>query len=196
MTLPGEGFGSSVVRGENQGGIPVPAVAGSDGVEVHSRIVSFPAPFPDPIIKAVRARPGAESPLTATLLIVTTAVIGVLLTVAGIAGVWLAMRTGQNTQTVKNFRDAAASWREKAEALGSDLVTLQGELASLRTEHDKLQTEHESLKNVVTGKAALEALGVQMDAARSEIILEVRLNRGVIESLESLMGEGHAKSGS
>ena len=130
--------------------------------------------------------------MSATLLIVAAAVIGVLLTVAGVIGVWLAMRTGQNTQTVKNFREAAASWREKAEALGSDLATVQAELTSLRTAHDALQVQHEVLKDLVTGKAAIEALGIQVDNAKSEIILEVRLNRGV---LESLIGEGDGKSG-
>lgn len=115
--------------------------------------------------------------MSPTLLVVLTAIIGVLLVIAGSVGVWLAMRTGQHTQTVKNFRDAAASWREKAEALGSDLATLQGEMTGLQAEHGMLRAEHQALKNVVTGKAAIEALGLQLEQAKSDIILEVRLSR-------------------
>lgn len=123
-----------------------------------------------------------------TFIIVLAAVLGVMLTVSGIIGVWLAMRTAQHTQTVKNFREAAASWREKAEALASDLAGMQQELAALRENYADLLHEHEVLKNVVTGKSALEALGVHLEQAKSDIILEVRMSR---ETLENLIGEHH-----
>lgn len=125
-----------------------------------------------------------------TTLVIFTAILGVLLTVAGTGGVWLAIKTGQSGQTVKNFQDAAASWREKADALSSDLDSVRAELKILHRQHDKLQSEHEALKNVVIGKSALEALGVQVNEARTQIILEVRLNREILSSLEHLTTGG------
>jgi uncharacterized coiled-coil DUF342 family protein len=121
--------------------------------------------------------------MASTLIIVLIAVLGFLLTLGGIIGVWLAVRTAQNTQTVKNFREAASSWREKAEALASDLLTVQGEMAELQKQHKNLQAEHDVLKNVVTGKSAIESLGVQMTDAREAIILEVRLSKEALEQL-------------
>jgi uncharacterized coiled-coil DUF342 family protein len=119
------------------------------------------------------------------LLIILTAILGVLLTVAGVAGVWMAMRTSQHAQTVRNFREASASWREKAEATSADLATVHEEMAELRQQYDRLLAEHEVLKNVITGKSALEALGVQVEQAKTDIVLEVRLSK---EALEHLIG--------
>lgn len=121
--------------------------------------------------------------------ITTAAVLGILLTVAGITGVWLAMRTAQNTQTVRNFRDATASWREKAEALDSDLGSLRTEMAALQGLYVTLQQKYEALQEVVTGKAAIEHLGVQVSDAKSEIILEIRLNRDVLNALSKAKDE-------
>jgi len=118
-----------------------------------------------------------------TLLITFAAVVGVLLTVAGIVGAWLAVRTGQNTQTVRNFQDAAASWREKAESVAADLLTVQTELAALRAAHDKLQQAYNTLRDVVTGRSALEALSVQLDEAKKDITLEIRLSKDALHTL-------------
>jgi uncharacterized coiled-coil DUF342 family protein len=115
--------------------------------------------------------------VNSALVITITAVLGVLLTMAGSVGVWLAMRTGQNTQTVKNFRDAAASWREKAEALAADLATIQSELTTLRAQYDQLMAEHNMLKDVVSGRTAIEALGMQVENAKKDIIQEIRLQQ-------------------
>lgn len=126
--------------------------------------------------------------MSSALIITATAVVGVLLTIAGSLGVWLAMRTGQNTQTVRNFRDAAASWREKAEAMAADLATIQAELTTLRAQHEKLQQEHNVLRNVVSGKSALDALSMQLDQAKNEITVEIRLSKESIQHLIEDMG--------
>lgn len=123
--------------------------------------------------------------MSSAFIITIAAIIGVLLTAAGIIGAWLAMRTAQHTQTVQNFREASASWREKAEAQASDLAVMQSEMAALTAKYDALRQEHEALKNVVTGKAAIEALGVSLEQARNDIIVEIRLSR---QSLEDLIG--------
>lgn len=124
-----------------------------------------------------------------TLIITVAAALGILLTVAGVIGVWLAMRTAQHTQTVKNFRDASSSWREKAEALDSDLTSLRAELKALRELYRVLQQKHEALQDVVTGRTAIEHLALQVGDAKSEIILEIRLNRDIISQLAGQQGE-------
>jgi hypothetical protein len=121
--------------------------------------------------------------MTATLLITLAAILGVLLTVASVFGVWLGLRNAQTGQTLKNFREASASWREKAEALGADLDTVRSDLAELRKQYRELLSEHEVLKNVVTGKAAIEALGVQVEKAKTDIILEVHLSAEALRRL-------------
>lgn len=118
-----------------------------------------------------------------TLVIILAAVLGILLTVSGSLGVWLALRTGQNTQTLKNFRDSAASWRDKAEATDSELASVRAELADTKAELADLQLRHTALKDVVTGREALEALGLQVDKVKDEIIFEIRLNRGALDTL-------------
>jgi gas vesicle protein len=132
--------------------------------------------------------------VNSALIITVTAVLGVLLTVAGSLGVWLAMRTGQNTQTVRNFRDAAQSWREKAEAMAADLVTVQGELTQLRIEYDQLKQEHNVLRDVVSGKSTLDALSVQMDQVKNEITLEIRLSTESVQNLiEGMSSHDHSR---
>lgn len=121
--------------------------------------------------------------MNSALVITITAVLGILLTVAGILGVWLAMRTGQNTQTVRNFRDAAASWREKAEAMAADFAAVQSELAELRAQHEQLKQSHDVLANLVTGKSAIDALSVQIDQVKSDITLEIRLSQETLQHL-------------
>lgn len=100
-----------------------------------------------------------------------------MLTVAGVAGVWLSLRTAQNSQTLKNFRDASASWREKADALSSDLATMQAELTALTAKYATLLAAHEVLKNVVTGRSEIEAMAEQMSKYKNEIIREIRVTR-------------------
>lgn len=121
--------------------------------------------------------------MSPTTLVVIAAVIGVLLTVAGSVGVWLAIRTGQSSQTVKNFQEAAASWREKAEALSSDLENVRTEMAALRSQHERLQFEHEALKDVVTGKTAVEAMAAQMGLYKDEILSEIQKNGRLLQTL-------------
>lgn len=112
------------------------------------------------------------------LVITVTAVLAVLLTVAGAAGVWLAMRTAQNSQTLKNFRDASASWREKADALTSELVSVRADLLELTGKYATLLAAHEVLKGVVTGQSAIEELAATMGDYKNEIIKEIRMVSG------------------
>lgn len=125
--------------------------------------------------------------MSGTLLIIAAAVIGVLLTTAGVVGVWLAMRTAEHTQTVRNFREASASWREKAESQAADLAAVQAEMTTLKSKYDELRRDYEALKRVVTGTSAMEALGVTLEQAKSDIILEIKINR---ETLQGLVGMG------
>jgi nicotinate-nucleotide pyrophosphorylase len=111
------------------------------------------------------------------VIIVIAAVIGVMLTVAGVAGVWLSLRTAQNSQTLKNFRDASASWREKADALASDLASVQADLAELTAKYTTLLAAHEALQNVITGRSEIAAMSVQMGKYKDEIIREIRSAR-------------------
>jgi uncharacterized protein YlxW (UPF0749 family) len=117
------------------------------------------------------------------VVITAVAVLGILLTVAGVIGVWLAMRTAQHTQTVKNFRDAAESWREKAEATDSELTSMRTEMTELRQQYTSLLQKHEALQDVVTGRTAIENLGVQVGDAQSAIIAEIRQNRDLLHAL-------------
>jgi hypothetical protein len=118
--------------------------------------------------------------VSATLIVVLAAVIGVMLTVAGVAGVWLSLRTAQNSQTLKNFRDASASWREKADALTSDLASMQAELTALTAKYTTLLAAHEVLKNVVTGRSEIEAMATQMGEYKDEIIREIRTVKATV----------------
>lgn len=119
-----------------------------------------------------------------TLIAVAAAVIGVLLVVAGAVGVWLAIRTGQNTQTLANFREAAKSWREKAEALQSDLDTVKQELAGAQAELTDVRGKYAVLEGIVTGKAEISALASQVEHLRGDIL------RG-LDGLESMIRTGH-----
>lgn len=112
------------------------------------------------------------------IVVTVTAVLAIVLTVAGAAGVWLAMRTAQNSQTLKNFRDASASWREKADALTDELVAVRADLVALTSKYATLLAAHEVLKDVVTGQSALEELTERMGEYKDDIIKEIRVAAG------------------
>jgi peptidoglycan hydrolase CwlO-like protein len=92
---------------------------------------------------------------SAALLSVFGTLIIVLLAAAGAVGTFAALRVGRHAQTVKNFSDAARSWREKAEAQESDLSTVKTDNAALQAEVTTLQAQVAALQAQV---AALREL--------------------------------------
>ena len=87
--------------------------------------------------------------------------IALLLAGAGAIGTWAALRVGKNAQVLKNYRDVAASWKEKAEAQEDQIKDLITDLATAHAETNRLSDRVTFLQDAVTGKSAIDALAAQ-----------------------------------
>jgi len=86
---------------------------------------------------------------SAALLSVFGTLIIALLAAAGAVGTFAALRVGRHAQTIRNFSDAARSWREKAEAQESELDALQAGNAALQTQVAALRTQMTALRELI-----------------------------------------------
>ena len=117
---------------------------------------------------------------SSVLLSVFGTLIIVMLAVAGALGTFAAMRVGKHAQVIKNFEDAAKSWREKAEAQESDIGQLKAENAQLDQEVSELRGQVSVLREIV--RSALEQLVTS--SGNSDVVarIETLLARGRDES--------------
>jgi len=117
---------------------------------------------------------------TTSLLAVAASILGVLLVAATSVGAWAALRVGKNTQTVANYREAAASWREKSDSQQAEIADLRQQLSENRTAAAEaqaaastkvadLEAQVHVLQGVVTGRAQLEALGTELNTSVASI---------------------------
>jgi cell division protein FtsB len=83
-------------------------------------------------------------------------IIALLLAVAGVLGI--SFRNGKNTTTLANYREAAQAWEAKSNAQESQIKDLQDQVAALTLENTRLDAEMHTLRDLVTGRAELQAL--------------------------------------
>ncbi|MHB1954993.1 MAG: hypothetical protein ACYCOU_14750 [Sulfobacillus sp.] len=74
----------------------------------------------------------------------------------------LSIRVGRNTSTVNNYRESALSWEAKSKAQESEIADLQNANAALEMQINGLKAKQQVLEELVTGKAAIEALSNQI----------------------------------
>lgn len=106
--------------------------------------------------------------LLAALLILGTAV-----------GTWAALRTGRQSQIIKNYRDAANSWREKSEAQEAEISQLRSELNESKRATEQyqaismariadLETQVAVLQNIVTAREEFDYLNGQVKGLKDD----------------------------
>jgi chromosome segregation ATPase len=121
--------------------------------------------------------------LNAGNILAIVALVGLLITAATVIGG--SFRVSRNTQTVSNYREAALSWESQSKALEAQVRLFEEQLAErdahARTVESQFEAQlaekdariHElegrltTLQDVVTGKAAVEALTTEMRSVRT-----------------------------
>ena|SRR5882762_2977200 len=110
----------------------------------------------------------------------TLAAVAALLIIVGTSvGTWAALRTGRQSQIIKNYRDAANSWREKSEAQEAETKQLRTELDDnkrlmeryqVRSEAriSELETQLTILQNIVTGREEFDYLNSQVKSLKED----------------------------
>jgi hypothetical protein len=106
-------------------------------------------------------------------------ILSALLIIGTSVGTWAALRTGKQSQIIKNYRDAANSWREKSEAQEAISKEQQEEIRQLRFELEdvkrntaarvsELETQVSVLQGIVTGRDEFDYLNAQVKELRSD----------------------------
>lgn len=106
-------------------------------------------------------------------------VLTVLLAAGTALGTWAALRTGRQSQIIKNYRDAANSWREKSEAQASEISQLREDLRENRRLADEyqahsaariaeLETQVAVLTGIVTARDEFNYLNDQVKGLRTD----------------------------
>lgn len=98
--------------------------------------------------------------MTSANIVTGLAVLGFLITAGGLVGV--SLRIGRNTQTVSNYREAAAAWEAKAKAQEGQIDELQAAHEHSAQEVTELRAKVQVLQDLVTGKTAIEQLATQV----------------------------------
>jgi len=107
------------------------------------------------------------------------AVLVVLLTLGTAVGTWAALRTGRQSQIIKNYRDAANSWKEKSEAQEAELQQLKTELENSNRANEQyqmrstariaeLETQVTILQNIVTAREEFDYLNGQVKSLKDD----------------------------
>lgn len=107
------------------------------------------------------------------------AILAVLLILGTSVGTWAALRTGRQSQIIKNYRDAANSWREKSEAQEAEIRQLRTELEETRRTNEQyqarsqakiseLETQLTILQNIVTARDEFNYLKEQVKELKDD----------------------------
>jgi hypothetical protein len=110
--------------------------------------------------------------LGATLAVLLSC-LGGLIALATAVGAWAAFKVGRNTQTVRLYREAADAWQRKSEAQDVEIADLQGENGRLAARVAALEGKAETLTELVTGKAAIDALTSKVEHQHRELMLNI-----------------------
>lgn len=109
--------------------------------------------------------------------------ITVLLSVAAGVGAWAALRVGRNAQTLKNFRDSADSWKERAEAQDAKIRDQESEITGLKTENGELREQ------MAKQQGRIDVLTELVRSAISELASSSTSN-DVLKRLEAIISKG------
>lgn len=107
------------------------------------------------------------------------AILGLLLIIGTAVGTWSALRTGRSSQILKNYRDAANSWKEKSEAQDAEIQQLRSDLADVKRTNElnertatariaELETQVTILQNIVTAREEFDYLNGQVRGLRED----------------------------
>jgi chromosome segregation ATPase len=149
--------------------------------------------------------------LNAGNILAIVALVGLLITAATVIGG--SFRVSRNTQTVSNYREAALSWESQSKALEAQVRLFEEQLAEREVHARTMESQFEAqlaekdarihelegrlttLQDVVTGKAAVEALTVEMRSVVQAVdtvkghVDQVHLDLAAIR--ETLSGGNH-----
>ena len=98
----------------------------------------------------------------------------------GVIGGWAALRVSKQTQTVKNFRDAAESWRQKSESQDNRIAELEHENAELRKQLADLQGQVTVLRDLATGASAIAEHEAKADRRQESIMTRLGAIEGIL----------------
>lgn len=94
--------------------------------------------------------------ITSASIVTAVAITSFLLTAAGIVG--MGFRVGGNTQALKNYRDTAQSWKEKADLQEEEIQQCQERLAEKDAQIAELTAKVSYLEKLVLGETTGKAL--------------------------------------
>jgi cell division protein FtsB len=117
--------------------------------------------------------------MNATIISILIGVLGFVIVAVGGIGAWSALRVGKQTQTVKNFRDAAESWRQKSESQDNRITELENENTELRKVVADLQGQVSVLRDLATGTSAILEHDAKADRRQDDIMARL----GAIEAI-------------
>lgn len=133
----------------------------------------------------------------ATIVVALLALVGVLA---------ISFRTGRNAQILSNaeaiadsWKDRAAAMEEKAKGQGEAVRDLQDKLAAKDHEIGQLQGEILTLRDLVTGRSAIQELASQLTVRNAQIDDRIEEMLGLLrdsnELLREMREDGHGSSG-
>jgi predicted RNase H-like nuclease (RuvC/YqgF family) len=117
---------------------------------------------------------------TSELVTVFGILITCLLTAAGGVGTWAALRVGRNAQTLRNYRDAADSWKEKSDSQDGKIRDQESEITRLQKENGSLRNEIAELRGQINVLTSLVKTAITEMASNAS-------NKDVLERLEKLV---------
>lgn len=97
-------------------------------------------------------------------------IIGVIVAIGSLLGT--SMRVGRQTATVNNYREAAQSWEAKARSQGSEITDLKAKTLALEKASSAQIAEIQVLKDMVTGRQAIEELKGTIADLESKMITQ------------------------
>jgi hypothetical protein len=94
---------------------------------------------------------------------VLTAILGVALTIATVAGAYFAFRTSRNNQLIQIYQGTANAWQERAAAYAQQIKELQEQNAKQAGELADLRGQVSMLRDLATGHQEIGMLLGKVD---------------------------------
>lgn len=121
------------------------------------------------------------------------AVVGMAIALAALFGVFVARyRTSKDDETLSIWRGEAEAWKEKAQRLETTLSAQQKSIDLLTDRINKVEHENEMLRELVTGRKAIEELHNEVSAGITELKTLIKERTRTVSEIQTII-EGARK---
>jgi predicted PurR-regulated permease PerM len=104
-----------------------------------------------------------------TFLTILVAVLGFVLTVAAAVGSVAAFKISRNTETVKNYKENAASWKERSETQQVEIGTQSEKIQAQAQLIAELQGQVHTMQEILSGRTDAKELAELFRTGMSEL---------------------------